>query len=72
LVKRETVIVESISDRDGQSLKALKTGGIVPGIRLRVRRRDAGDGYAVTVGSSTKVLHISNDAAGAIRIRSPQ
>jgi len=72
LVKRETVIVESISDRDNHTLKALKTGGIVPGIRLRVRGRDAENGYTVTVGNSTKVLHISNDAAGAIRIRSPQ
>src|SRR5277367_2120714 len=38
---RGTFVVESISDHDADTLKLLKTCGIAPGIRLRVRERSS-------------------------------
>lgn len=64
--------VESVSDNDASLLKSLRTSGIAPGVRLRVRKRDPENGYAVSVGRSTKVLQLSDAAADAIRIQSPQ
>lgn len=64
--------VESVSDDDASLLKLLRTSGIVPGVRLRVRECDSESGYLVTVGRSTKVLHLSHHAADAIRIHSPR
>jgi DtxR family Mn-dependent transcriptional regulator len=61
-------IVESISDDNAARLKSLRLCGIAPGVRLRVRNRDAEEGYAVTVGRSTKVLHLSHNSADAIRV----
>jgi DtxR family transcriptional regulator, Mn-dependent transcriptional regulator len=63
--------VESICDDDATLLKSLRTRGIVPGVRIRVRNRNPKDGYGVTIGGSPKVLHLSRDAADAIRIHSP-
>jgi len=68
ILGRGTFIVESISDDDATRLKSLSTNGIAPGVRLCVRSWQAEDGYTVTVGSSTKALHLSRDAADAIRI----
>jgi DtxR family Mn-dependent transcriptional regulator len=64
-----TFIVESVSDDDAVLLKSLRTSGISPGIRLRVRNRHEKDGCTVTIGSSIRPLHLSRDAADAIRIR---
>jgi DtxR family Mn-dependent transcriptional regulator len=64
--------VESICDGDATLLKSLRTRGIVPGVHIHVRNRSQKDGYEVTVGSSPKVLHLSHDAADAIRIHSPR
>jgi hypothetical protein len=50
-------------------LKQLKAGGIAPGVQLQLSRGTT-DEYALRVGSSTKVLHLSTEAASAIRIRS--
>ena len=63
-----TFIVESISDDDASRLKSFRTSGITPGVHLRVRNRHVEDGYTVTVGSSTRAVHLSHDAANAIRI----
>jgi len=68
ILGRGTFIVESISDDDATRLKSFRTKGIAPGVRLCVRNRHAEDEYTVTVGSSTKALHLSRDAADAIRI----
>ena len=68
MLGRGTFIVESISDDDATRLKSFRTNGIAPGVRLCVRSWQAEDGYTVTVGSSTKALHLSRDAADAIRI----
>jgi DtxR family Mn-dependent transcriptional regulator len=63
-----TFIVDSISDDNSVQLKSLRTYGITPGVHLRVRNRHEEDGYTVTIGSSIKALHLSTDAADAIRI----
>ena len=70
LAGKGTFIVESISDDNAARLKSLRTIGITPGVHLRVRSQNTQDDYAVSVGSSTRVLHLSSDAADAIRIHS--
>src|SRR5450631_2752980 len=64
--------VESICDADATLLKSLRTRGIVPGVRIQVRNRNPKDGYGVTIGGSPKVLHLSHNAADAIRIHPPK
>ena len=66
-----TFVVESISDRDARTLKLLQSSGIAPGVRLRVRDQHPEDGYSVSVGRSTKVLHLSQEAAEAVRVHPP-
>jgi len=66
-----TFVVDSISDRDAATVKLLKTSGIVPGVQLRVRERQADDGYPVSIGRSAQVLDLSRETAEAIRIRPP-
>jgi len=61
-------VVGSLSDRDASILKSLKSSGIGSETRLRVRGRSAKDGYAVSLAGSKKVLHLSDEAAAAIRI----
>jgi DtxR family Mn-dependent transcriptional regulator len=62
-----TFEVDSISDRDAATVKLLRTSGIAPGVQLRVRAWHVDNGYAVSVGRSGKVLHLSHDTADAIR-----
>ena len=50
------------------SLKRLKARGIAPGVRLRTRRRTPDDDYAVSLGNSSRILHLSAAAASAIRL----
>jgi DtxR family Mn-dependent transcriptional regulator len=61
-------VVDSVSDWDAPLLKRLKARGIAPGVRLRTRRRTPDDDYAVSLGNSSRILHLSPDAAGAIRL----
>jgi DtxR family Mn-dependent transcriptional regulator len=61
-------IEESISDNDVALVKTLRTAGIAPGVRLRVRSSRAGDVYAVSVGRSAKVTQLSRAAAEMVRI----
>ena len=63
-------VVESISDRETPILKQLQANGIKPGVRLRMRRRLPDEDYAVNIGSSTKILRLSQEVANAITIRS--
>src|ERR1700684_705912 len=51
ILEQGVYTVESISDGDAALLKLLRTRGIAPGVRLRVRNRHAEDGFAVTVGT---------------------
>jgi len=65
-------VVGSVSDLDAGVLKSLKLSGVAAGVRLRMRgMRDAKgkDEYAVSVGRSAKVLHLSRKAAEAIRVQ---
>jgi DtxR family Mn-dependent transcriptional regulator len=61
-------IVESISDNDVALVKTLRTAGIAPGVRLRVRSSRAADVYTVSVGRSAKVTQLSRAAADMVRI----
>src|SRR5580658_4641908 len=65
-----TFVVESISDHDARTLKLLRTSGIAPGSRLRVRERSSLASYAVSVGRSPRVLNLEEDIANSIRVRS--
>jgi DtxR family transcriptional regulator, Mn-dependent transcriptional regulator len=69
VVGQGTFVVESISDRDTRTLKLLKTSGIVPGVRLRVRKRSSLASYAVSLGRSSKVLNLREDTANSIRVQ---
>jgi DtxR family Mn-dependent transcriptional regulator len=68
VVTEGSFVVDSISDRDASNVRLLRTSGIAPGVRLRVRNRHPDDSYAVSIGRSVKVLHLSHEAADAIRI----
>lgn len=56
-------LVESVSDRDPHLLKALKGSGISPGVRLRIRECVSLDSYTVSIGRSSKVFNLGEDAA---------
>jgi hypothetical protein len=68
MVAEGTVVVDSISDRDAAIVKSLRMNSIAPGVQLRVRNRHADGGYSVRIGRSGKVLHLSHEAADAIRV----
>jgi DtxR family Mn-dependent transcriptional regulator len=61
-------IVESISDTDVALVKTLRTAGIAPGVRLRIRSSHAADVYSVSVGRSAKVTQLPRAAADMVRI----
>ena len=63
-----TFVVDSISDRNADTVKLLRTSGITPVVQLRMREQHADDGYAVSIGNSAQVLHFSREVADAIRI----
>lgn len=61
-------VVDSVSDRDAGTLRLLKESGIAPGVRLRLREKPSVASYAISVGRSSKVLHLQEEAAGTIRV----
>src|SRR6202051_2710720 len=61
-------VVDSVSDRDAGTLRLLKENGIAPGVRLRLRERPSMASYAVSVGRSSRVLNLQEEAAGTIRV----
>ena len=63
-----TYVVDSVSDRDAGTLRLLKENGIAPGVRLRLRERPSMASYAVSVGRSSRVLNLQEEAAGTIRV----
>jgi DtxR family Mn-dependent transcriptional regulator len=65
-------VVDSVSDRDARTLRHLKENGISPGVRLRVRERPSITSYAVSVGRSSRVLNLQEEAAGSIRVCAPR
>jgi DtxR family Mn-dependent transcriptional regulator len=61
-------LIDSISDRDARTLRLLQSCGIIPGARLRVKRKAAVEIYSVRVGRSSKALDLSREIASEIRI----
>src|SRR6201996_424328 len=61
-------VVDSVSDRDAGTLRLLKESGIAPGVKLRLREKPSVASYAISVGRSSKVLHLQEEAAGTIRV----
>jgi DtxR family Mn-dependent transcriptional regulator len=67
-VEEGVYIVDSISDRNAGTLRLLKDNGIAPGVKLRLRESPSIAGYAVSVGRSSRVLNLQEDAADSIRV----
>src|SRR6266702_3424762 len=61
-------VVDSVSDRDAGTLRLLKENGIAPGVKLRLREKPSVASYAVSVGRSSRVLNLQEEAAGTIRV----
>jgi DtxR family Mn-dependent transcriptional regulator len=67
-VQEGVYIVDSVSDRNARTLKLLKENGIAPGVKLRLRESPSLNGYAVSVGRSSRILNLQEDAADSIRV----
>jgi hypothetical protein len=52
-------------------LKLLKENGIAPGVKLRLRESPSINGYAVSIGRSSRILNLQEDAADSIRVCVP-
>jgi hypothetical protein len=63
-----TYVVDSVSDRDPRTLRLLKESGITPGVRLRIRERPSITSYAVSVGRSSGIVNLQEEAASSIRV----
>jgi DtxR family Mn-dependent transcriptional regulator len=61
-------LVDSVEDRDSQTLKLLRTNGIRPGLRLQVRSRNTAGHVRVKVG--TRSVDLTPRLADAVRVRS--
>jgi len=68
VIGKGTFEVDSISDRDAAIVKLLSTSGIAHGVKLRLREPQAEGVYAVSIGGSAQVLHLSREAADTIRV----
>jgi DtxR family Mn-dependent transcriptional regulator len=67
-VQEGIYVVDSVSDRSAGTLRLLKDNGIAPGVKLRVRGRPSISSYAVSVGRSSKILNLQEEAANSIRV----
>jgi DtxR family transcriptional regulator, Mn-dependent transcriptional regulator len=67
-VQEGVYVVDSVSDRNARTLKLLKENGIAPGVKLRLRESPSINGYAVSVGRSSRILNLQEDAADSIRV----
>ena len=67
-VQEGVYVVDSVSDRNARTLKLLKENGIAPGVKLRLRESPSITGYAVSVGRSSRILNLQEDAADSIRV----
>jgi DtxR family Mn-dependent transcriptional regulator len=65
-------VVDSVSDHNARILRLLKDSGIAPGVRLRVRERPSITSCAVSIGRSSKILNLQEDAANSIRVCPPR
>jgi DtxR family Mn-dependent transcriptional regulator len=60
-------LVDSVEDRDSQTLKLLRASGIRPGLRLQVRSRSAAGHVKVKVGN--KSVDLAPRLADAVRVQ---
>ena len=67
-VQEGVYVVDSVSDRNARTLRLLKENGIAPGVKLRLRESPSITGYAVSVGRSSRILNLQEDAADSIRV----
>ena len=68
VAKEGTFVVDSVSDRDANTLRHLEANGITPGAHLRVGKRTPAEIYTVSVGASSQALELSQEVARDIRI----
>jgi DtxR family Mn-dependent transcriptional regulator len=68
VVKGGTFVIDSVNDRNARTLRLLEAAGIKAGARLKVKPRNAAQGYSVSIGRSTKALDLSREVAAEIRI----
>jgi DtxR family Mn-dependent transcriptional regulator len=66
--KAGTFIIESVSDRDAETLRLIESCGITPGARLRVRKISPAAAYSVSVGKSTRAFDLSPEVAADVRL----
>ncbi len=70
-VQEGIYVVASVSDRNARTLRLLKDNGIAPGVKLRLRESPSIAGYAVSIGRSSRILNLQEDAADSIRVCVP-
>lgn len=68
VVEGGVFVIESVDDRDAQTLRHLEANGIKAGARVWVKERTAVEGYSVSVDSSTKAVDLTREVAREIRI----
>jgi DtxR family transcriptional regulator, Mn-dependent transcriptional regulator len=71
-VQEGVYVVDSVSDGNARTLRLLKDNGIAPGVKLRVRESPSITGYAVSIGRSSRILNLQEDAADSIRLCVPR
>jgi DtxR family Mn-dependent transcriptional regulator len=67
-VQERVYVVDSVSDGNARTLRLLKDNGIAPGVKLRLRESRSMTGCAVSVGRSSRILNLQEDAADSIRV----
>jgi DtxR family Mn-dependent transcriptional regulator len=70
-VQEGVYVVDSVSDRKARTLRLLKENGIAPGVKLRLRESPSINGYAISIGRSSRILNLQEDAADSIRVCVP-
>ncbi|MGA1982571.1 MAG: metal-dependent transcriptional regulator [Acidobacteriaceae bacterium] len=68
VVRDGTFVIDSVSDRDAESLRLIEACGITPGARLRVSKSASSEGYSVRVGRSAKAFDLPREVARDVRI----
>lgn len=68
VVEGGTFVIDSVDDRDAQTLRHLEANGIKAGARVRVKGRTALESYSISVYGSTKTVDLSREVARQIRI----
>src|SRR6202158_6216981 len=64
VVEGGTFVIDSVSDRDAQTLRRLEAAGIKAGAKLKVQPRTPDDVYSVNVGRAAKAVALTSEVAG--------